>query len=102
MSVYSKGSPASNPEKGNRRPAEGVLFLMNSNNRIEKTTSTHADWKPALRPELAQRAEFWRGILMGAMAGMAVATWTYSIFDRVPNLLRPPKSGLRLVGDKAA
>jgi hypothetical protein len=43
------------------------------------------------RNSVAEHAEFWKGVMLGTMAGMVFAAVTYEIVDRVPNELEKPK-----------
>lgn len=41
----------------------------------------------------AAKAEFWKGIMLGTMAGMIVAAFTYEVVDRdLRNLLKAPET----------
>jgi hypothetical protein len=39
----------------------------------------------------ASETQFWKGVLMGIMAGMVIVAWTYGIADRTRRDLREPE-----------
>jgi hypothetical protein len=72
------------PKKGNRLAAMTFSISMDSLDLTEKGTNSQT----GLQHELTPQIEFWRGIVLGTVAGMVIAVWSYSLFDRAPKFLQ--------------
>jgi hypothetical protein len=53
-----------------------------------------------LESRTAAPTDFWKGIMLGTMAGMFIAAWTYGIADRIPLDTKKSKQDSQRTGPK--